>query len=147
MKTALIFSAVLLVAIAASAAHLSRPSKVENTPASNAASSVPVDPPAMAQSGESEPSIKLVLLELRPEGFEPNEIQLQAGEYMWMIRNRTGLDEVKLSLNRAGNERVTTATAHSRLRDWKQRMKLTPGTYVFSAPGYPDWTCRVVVAP
>ena len=102
-------------------------------------------PQNLSQSAEVGPEFKLVLLALLPHGFETNEMQLDAGEYMFIVGNRTGLKEVNIRFGREGEKPLATPTLGGRSRDWKQRLKLTPGDYVISASENPDWTCRIIV--
>jgi hypothetical protein len=143
MKAVLILAAVLLLVVAANNSHyLGRSAEVES--AANAIA--PVDIPSnLGQSDEAGPGVKLVLLALMPEGFDSNEIQLDAGEYLFIIGNRTGLKEVSVRLDREGNEHIAMAAVGGRRRDWKKRLKLTPGTYVITADDNTDWTCRITV--
>ena len=94
---------------------------------------------------ETPSNIKVVLLALRSDGFEPTEIQLAAGEYMLVIRNRTGLADVNVRLQREAGERLGQATVGSKQRDWKRRTTLTPGVYLLTESDHPDWICRIVV--
>jgi hypothetical protein len=144
MKAILILAAVLLLVIAASHSNFAGSNaSLENVPA-NAIPPVDISS-SVGQSGEVGPEFKLVLLALRPEGFDTNEMHLEAGEYVFIIGNRTGLREVSIRLDREGKEQVAAATVGGRPRDWKQRLKLTPGSYVVTANDNPDWTCRIVV--
>lgn len=97
-----------------------------------------------AQSDEAISDIKVVLVNLRPEGCEPEELQLPAGEYLFIARNRTGLDEVNLRLTRE-SQQIADAKIPALRKDWKQRLKLTPGTYQLTESTQPQWTCRIVV--
>ena len=145
MKTVLILAAVVFVVVAATSAQfIVRSADVESV--ANAIPPLAV-PSALDQSQDQEagPEVKLVLLALRPEGFETNEMQLEPGEYLFIIGNRTGLREVNMRLEREGHGRLSEAAVGGRARDWKQRLRLTPGTYVLTANDNPDWTCRIVV--
>ena len=86
-----------------------------------------------------------MLVALRPEGFEPAEIELSAGEYLFVVRNRTGLDEINVRLQRENGEPLGQGKIEARRKDWKQRLKLTPGTYILSEDSHSDWHCRIVV--
>ena len=143
MKTALYLSAVVLLVGAATSFHLmGRTAEVKD--AANAIAPVEI-PSIQRQSDEAGPEVRLVLLALRPEGFDSSEMQLDPGEYLLIIGNRTGLTEVSVRLEREGNGRVAAAAVGGRQRDWKKRFKLTPGTYVVTANDNPDWTCRITV--
>jgi hypothetical protein len=143
MKTILIVAAVLLLVVgAAKSQFMGRSAEVERV--ADAIPPVAV-PSSLDQSQEAGPEVKLVLLALRPEGFEPNELQLEPGEHLFIFGNRTGLREVTMRLEREGNGRVAESAVGGRPTDWKKRLRLTPGTYVVTANDNPDWTCRIVV--
>jgi hypothetical protein len=146
MKAALILAAVFLLVVVGATSNLARRGANAEDVVLTANAIPPVGIPAsLAQSGEAGPEVKLVLLALLPEGFDSTEIQLEAGDYLFIIGNRTGLKEVNVRLEREGNGRVAAARVGGRRSDWKQRLKLTPGTYLVTAADNPDWTCRIVV--
>lgn len=149
MKAVLITAAIVLLVAVAAQSHLAERHANVVDEAPDAANAIPpVDiPSTFGQSDEVGPEFKLVLLALLPHGFETNEMQLAAGEYMVIIGNRTGLKEVNVRLDREGQLRVGEATVGGRQRDWKQRFKLTPGNYIVSANGNPEWSCRIEVKP
>ena len=149
MKAVLILATVLLlVIVAANSNFAGRTARLENGPVAAADANPPVEISAnLVQSDEAGPEVKLVLLALLPHGFENTEMQLNAAEYLFIIGNRTGLKEVDVRLDREGKERVLAATVRGRRMDLKQRLKLTPGTYLVTANDNPDWTCRIVVGP
>ena len=149
MKAVLIAAAVLLLVGVAAQFHFAgrNANAVDGLPAV-AEVIPPVDiPSSLVQSDEVGPDFKLVLLALLPHGFETNELQLDAGEYRFIIGNRTGLKEVNVRIEREGQEQLAAATLGGRQRDLKQRLNLTPGNYLISAGDNPDWTCRIVVRP
>lgn len=96
---------------------------------------------------EAPASIQVVLLALRPEGFEPAEMQLPAGEYLFVVKNRTGLDEVNVRLIKANIHSLLAARVGSGGKDVKQRLHLAQGTYRLTETDHPDWTCTIVVEP
>jgi Na+-transporting methylmalonyl-CoA/oxaloacetate decarboxylase gamma subunit len=132
---------ILLIAVISVTAKLVRTSiDSENV------SPATIEPVKTAQTNDEAPAnIQVVLLTLRSEGFEPAELQLAAGEYLLVVRNRTGLDEVDVSLVRENGQHLGQSKVGARQKDWKQRLKLTPGTYLLNETNHPDWTLRVVV--
>ena len=143
MKVALILIAVVLLVVAAgSTRFVGHTAEVESV--DNAIAPVAI-PSNLDQSQEAGPEVKLVLLALWPEGFETNEMQLEPGEYLFIIGNRTALRDVNVQLLRDGKERLAAATLGGMLRDLKQRVRLTPGTYVVTADDDPNWICRITV--
>ena len=143
MKTVLILAAVVLLVVAVSNAQFIRRYTALET-AANAIAPVAI-PSSLNQSQEAGPEVKLILIALRPEGFDAREMQLEPGEYLFIIGNRTGLQNVNVRLDRDGNERIDAASVGGRQRDWKKRLKLARGVYVLTANDNPDWICRIVV--
>ena len=144
MKVVLILAVVLLLVVAATVSNFAESSAtVENVPA-DAIPPINISS-TQSQSDEAGPEVKLVLLALLPHGFENTGMQLEAGEYLFIIGNRTGLKEVNVRLEREGKQGVAEAKMRGKRGDWKQRLKLTPGTYLVTADNNPDWTCRIVV--
>ena len=143
MKALFVLAAIVLVVVAgANSQMIGRYSDVTNS----ATAIAPVQIPAtLDQTGEAGPEVKLVLLALLPEGFESKDMQLAPGDYVFIIGNRTGLRDISVRLDREGVGRVGAPTLGGRQRDWKQRLRLTTGTYLVTANDNPDWTCRIVV--
>jgi hypothetical protein len=143
MKTPLYLAAIVLLVVAMTSSHLMRrTADLEET--ANAIAPVAI-PSIEDQSDEAGPELKLILLALHPEGFDSSEMQLDPGEYLFIIGNRSGLKEVSVRLEREGDGRIAAAAVGGRQRDWKTRLKLTPGTYVVTANDNPDWICRITV--
>ena len=95
---------------------------------------------------EAPANIQVVLLALRPEGFEPSELQLTPGEYLFVVKNRTGLDEINVRLARENGQPMLAGKSGLRRQDLKQRLHLTPGTYRLTETDHPDWTSTIVVS-
>jgi hypothetical protein len=143
MKTPLYLAVVVLLVVVVTGSHLmGHTAEIED--AGNAIAPVEISS-IKGQSNEAGSDVKLVLLALRPEGFESSDMQLDPGEYLLIIGNRTGLKEVNVRLEREGDGRIAAAAVGGRQRDWKKRLKLTPGTYVVTANENPDWICRITV--
>ncbi len=109
--------------------------------------SVSSQPAPTSQQDENESDAKVAALTLRPNGFEPTEITIPAGKYLMVVRNRTGLDQFALRLERTTGARLQDVRLPRYKRDWKQFMQLTPDTYLLSEVDHPDWVCRITVTP
>jgi hypothetical protein len=148
MKAVIVAAVLLLAGVAAKSYFAVRNAHAENVPQAPSDAIPPVQiPSSLGRSEEAGPEVKLVLLALQLHGFEKNEMQLEAGNYLFTIGNRTGLREVNIWLDRDGKERVAEAAAGGRQREWKKRLKLIPGNYIVTANDNPEWTCRIVVRP
>jgi hypothetical protein len=139
--------ATLLLATATASTKLFHPKQAQVLTGSSSVGASVATQSAAAQGSDSQDStnIQVVLVALRPEGFEPAEIELPAGEYLFVVRNRTGLDEINVRLQRENGEPLGQGKIEPRRKDWKQRLKLTPGTYILSEDSHSDWHCRIVV--
>lgn len=148
MKAVIVAAVLLLVGIAGKSHLAGRNAHAEKVPQAAADAIPPAQIPSdLGQSDEAGSEVKLILLSLIVHGFENNELQLEAGDYLFIIANRTGRREVNIRLDREGKERIAEAAAVGRQREWKKRLKLTPANYILTADDNPEWTCRIVVRP
>jgi hypothetical protein len=105
-----------------------------------------IDSQESDRAGDEAPSrIQVVLVALRPEGFEPAEMRLSSGEYLFVVRNRTGLDEVNVHLTSQSSQQLLTARVGASRQALKRRLQLTSGTYHLTEADHPEWTCTIVV--
>lgn len=102
----------------------------------------------VAPAQETPPAdARVEVFALTPEGFEPVEATLPAGNYLLVFNNRTGLDEFALRIERERQGAVSEARSRRRERSLRQMIRLTPGTYVIAEASHPDWTLRLRVTP
>ena len=108
----------------------------------------PAARPEGRQAADEEPAgPESEVVTLLPEGFEPAEITRPRGEFLLVVHNRSGLDEVTWRLEReAGSRLREVRLGEGRLRSGSFE-DLTPGTYLLSADGHPEWVCRVTITP
>ena len=99
-----------------------------------------------ASQGESDArDVKAILLTIRPTGFEPKEITVAHGKYLLVIRNRSGLDQFAVQLDRDHGQRIYEAHPARLKRDDKHLFDLSPGLYVLTETTHPEWTCHITV--
>lgn len=110
-----------------------------------AGAALPGSAPAPAALQEESP--RALALTLRPAGFDEAEITTAAGEYLLVVSNRTGLEDVTFRLDRGDGGRLYEGPLPGRRRFWSRRARLAPGTYVLSAGEDPAWACRITVTP
>lgn len=115
---------------------------------SSAPSPAPVISPRSGIQGAPEqegPEAEVV--KILPTGFEPRQITRPRGEFLLVVSNRTGLDDVDWRLDReAGGRLHAVRMSEGRLVS-KQHTDLPPGTYVLTEAGHPDWVCRITITP
>jgi hypothetical protein len=85
------------------------------------------------------------VLTIRPTGFEPAAITRPPGEFLLVINNRSGLEEVNWSLDRetGGNVREVKISG-GKLRSGNFQ-DLPPGRYVLTEANHPGWICRITI--
>ncbi|HKR59901.1 MAG TPA: hypothetical protein VJS64_09195 [Pyrinomonadaceae bacterium] len=96
-------------------------------------------------SAEDQNDNSVALLIIRPSGFEPKELTIPAGKTLVVVRNRTGLDQLSIRLERGGGTRLIDVRLPRYKREWKQVIQLPPDTYVVTETNHPDWECRITV--
>jgi hypothetical protein len=111
---------------------------------SEAVTSAPEPSPALkpSQSGEQ---VEVSVVTLRPQGFDPKEITRTEGRLILVVNDRTGLDEVSLNIDRQGGSRLRNIQVERKRKTWGDIIELTPGEYLITEAGHPDWTCRITV--
>ena len=103
-------------------------------------------PPLPAPQPAQENTPKALLLTVRPTGFEPAEMTVQADSYLVVIQNRSGLRGVTLRLDEESRGRLMEMSLKARL-DWRRRLNLAPGRYSLTAANDPEWVCHITVTP
>lgn len=104
------------------------------------------NPVTPGEQSESEIDARVVLLTIRPTGIEPKELELPAGKYLVVVRNRSGADEFAFRLERETGEVLHQARSQRLKRDMKRFVELIPGVYFLKETNHPDWTCRITIA-
>jgi hypothetical protein len=88
------------------------------------------------------------IVAVQRNGFEPNQITRRAGEFLLLIDNRSGLDEIQVRLERVVNrERVHDVSLTKRAYSWNTMLNLPPGEYALTEVSHPEWTCRITLTP
>lgn len=89
---------------------------------------------------------------VRPDGFGESKICVPAGRYSLSIFNRSGIDDLPLTLDRMAGE--SSAVVNQALRNGKadaktshlvERLVLTKGSYRVQVPTRPTWVLRIEV--
>jgi hypothetical protein len=105
--------------------------------------SVPLPP--IAQGNDPGQRVEVELVSIRPSGFEPSEITRPRGFFIIAVENRSGLDEVELTLAREAGDRLHQVLVPRRKLNWKQGLDLTPGRYVLTEASNPEWQCTITI--
>jgi hypothetical protein len=143
IATAVLCSAVLVVAVRAYNSRTAISDDVEREP-----STAPVQPSPAPHTGQSSPAparVEVQVITVRPRGFEPSNITRPAGIFLLAVDNRSGLDELLLRLDREAGNRVHEQRVPRKKLDWRGAFDLTPGHYVLTEANNPDWVCHITI--
>jgi hypothetical protein len=78
-------------------------------------------------------------------GFDPDELTHPAGQVTLAVDNRSGLEEVRLRLDREGGERLVDVLVERGQLDWHDTVTLSAGHYTLTEANHPEWSCRITV--
>ncbi len=82
-----------------------------------------------------------------PTGFEPEEFNCPAGRVHLYIRNRTGLEDVSVILEKVSGERVHDVRMKDGELDSSQIVNLAPGQYRLREANNSTWVCNINITP
>lgn len=140
VKFAIGLIAVLILAVASTAAFRSRKPIVPTK-----APVIPAIQQATALQEREKNKLEVLPIQLKPQGFVPQEIVRSPGEYLFSVGNQSGSNEIELAFQREhGGRQHEARLKRERLR-WRQKVSLTPGTYLITETSHPDWVCRIVI--
>ncbi|SRR5258706_7976738 len=80
---------------------------------------------------------------IRPTGFDPAQVELEKGTYLFIVQNRCGIRDLTFRLDREAGARLHEVR-DQRLQ-WKKQFDLNPGTYVLSVADHPEWRSVITV--
>src|SRR5687768_5331489 len=89
-------------------------------------------------TSKSEAKLEVERITIREWGCEPKQINREAGPFLLIIQNQSGLPEIDLSLlEESGHVRNRVPDIRNALT-WRQRLELPPGTYSIKETNHPD---------
>jgi hypothetical protein len=88
--------------------------------------------------------VETELITIRPNGFEPAEINRPAGEFILVVENPYG-QTANLVLSREAGERLNEMRSSKEQPDWNDLVDLRPGRYLLTETNHPDWICRITI--
>ena len=100
----------------------------------------PIKTMAAAQS-----QIETMRVTVTTIGFDPDELTHPAGQVVLAVDNRSGLEEVRLRLDREGGERLADVLVERGQLDWHDTVTLSAGYYTLTEANHPEWSCRITV--
>lgn len=100
---------------------------------------------ATANQENARDRVEAESITLRPTGFDPKEITRRRGPFLLAASNRSGLEEVVLSLTRIDGNTVKELRVSRKQRAWQEVINLSPGQYILSEASHPDWICHITI--
>ena len=94
-----------------------------------------------SQSADRE--AKALLFAVQPYGFEPTEMVVEEGRYLLVVQNRSGLDDLLVTLQ--ADDATKVHEEHTQRRQWRKRFDLKKGTYRLIVENHPEWSCVIRV--
>ena len=141
IAVAAIFTALLLVSASTGAPTLPN----ITPPAPDVIAENPAHVPQQ-QTNSAEERLEAELVVVGPNGFEPAEITRPAGQFLLIVDNRSGLEQVQVRVERVtGRERLHDVGLSKEEFTWNTLLRLPPGDYVLTEASHPDWVCRLTL--
>ena len=132
-----------LLLVSASTVSTSFPNIAPPAPAAVVEKPAPV---SLQQTSSAEERLEGELVVVGPNGFEPAEITRPAGSFLLIVDNRSGLEQVRVRVERVtGRERLHDVPLSRKEYSWNTLLRLPPGDYVLTEAGHPDWVCRLTL--
>jgi hypothetical protein len=100
---------------------------------------------AWAQRSPAAQPSQVVVLVVRPHGFQPAQLTISKGRTFFSVHNRTGLNDISMQLDQERGPHLRTVALTRGKGAWREVVDLTPGAYVISVTENPRWVCRVTV--
>jgi len=94
-------------------------------------------------SATDESDIHGLVFAIRPTGFEPAEVEVAKGAYLFIVQNRSGIRDLDFRLDRQAGEKLHEV--RDQRAQWKKQFDLKPGTYVLSIVDHPEWRSVITV--
>lgn len=107
----------------------------------------PSSPPPKVNPNQRPVRIEGEIITISRGGFEPTEITRPKGRFAVFVENRSGLEGVTLRLDRIAGNRLRDVNVPRDKLDWDDVLDLTPGQYVITEAGHPDWVCTITITP
>ena len=110
-------------------------------------SSLPDPKTNVVQSNNANGPTEVEIVTIRHNGFEPKELTRPPGPFFLNINNQSEFDEIDVSLEAESGHKVHALKLPKNRGKWRQKLVLTPGTYVLREANNPEWSCRITVQP
>lgn len=98
-----------------------------------------------AVPADKPPRIETELITITTTGFEPSEITRPQGQFFLDVDNRSELNNLELSIERANGVREKSAKMLKTAPELRLPLDLAPGTYLLRESGHSNWLSRITI--
>ncbi len=91
--------------------------------------------------------VEAEVITILSSGFQPAEITRPRGQFLILVDNQSGLDDLTLRLQRVGGQKLNEVRQTRKERIVRQVENLPPGEYQLTEAEHPDWVCRITITP
>lgn len=102
-------------------------------------------PHAASAESKTDERIEAERITLQRTGFEPSEITRRHGRFLIAFDDRSGLEDVTLSLVRQTGVRVHDVGFDRNKKRWREIINLPPGYYRLTVANHPEWVCNLTI--
>ena len=99
-------------------------------------------PPAQ---GRSDRRLEVEVVEITPDGFEPQQLERTAGPFILSVTNRSGIDSLNIQINNEQQGRFREKSLPLITPYWRERINPPPGKYVITEENHPEWTLTFII--
>ena len=86
-----------------------------------------------------------ISLELRSDGFHPQERNTQARRFLLSVDNSSGVSDLILRLSKADGTQIREMRVSGTGGDWTELFDLPPGRYSLTEVNHSSWVCLLIV--
>jgi hypothetical protein len=99
--------------------------------------------PGASGAAADKSNVHGLVFAIRPTGFDPAQVELEKGTYLFIVQNRCGIRDLTFRLEREAGARLHEV--HDQKLQWKKQFDLNPGTYILSVADHPEWRSVITV--
>ena len=102
-------------------------------------------PPAPAQQGKRDQRLEVEVVNITPDGFEPQLIERPAGPFLLAVTNRSGDDSLNVQIETEQHGHFRQKSLPLLTPYWREVIDPPRGKYVITEPNHPEWTLTLVI--
>ena len=102
----------------------------------------PASPPAQ---GTKDRRLEVEVVNITPDGFEPQLVERQAGPFILAVNNRSGIDSLNVQIETEQHVRFREKFLPLETPYWREVINPPPGKYVITEASHPEWTLTFII--